>query len=388
MTLFGGGEVYEKLGVRRVINAQANGTVLGGSTPPPEIRAAMEQANVGFVEMKELLTKSGEFIADILGTEAAYVSAGCASALALSTAACVAGTDPEKIGRLPDTTGMKNEVVLQRKHRYTFDRCYTIPGCKLVWAGDDEGCTAQQLEEVIGPKTAAVAFFVHADWDASVVSLEKAVEIAHGKGVPVIADAASQIYPLEYFRDCAQGADLVCFGAKYFGATHSSGIVCGNKELVDAVEAQGFISFHYDGNHAFGRAMKLDRQEIIGVVAALDRWFSMNHEDRIQQYEDRMAVIQKELRGVPSLSSDLISYKRLLGTTRHGANYPGVSLQVVFNPEAVGKTAQQVAAELDAGNPRIWLFVEGDGTLVINTHVLNEGEDKILGERLREVLSS
>lgn len=388
MTMFGGGDVYEKLGVRRVINAQANGTVLGGSTPPPEVRAAMEQANIGFVEMRELLVKSGEFIADVLGTEAAYVSAGCASALALSTAACVAGTDIEKIGRLPDTTGMKNEVVLQRKHRYSFDRCYTIPGCKLVWAGDDEGCTAQQLDDAIGPDTAAVAFFVQTDWDASVVSLERAVEIAHGRGVPVIADAASQIYPLDYFRGCAQAADLVCFGAKYFGSTHSSGIVCGKKDLVDAVVAQGFISFHSDGNKAWGRAMKLDRQEIIGVVAALDRWFSMNHEDRIQQYEDRMAVIQKELRGVPGLSSDLISHKRLLGTTRHEANYPGISLQVVFDPKAIGKTGQQVAAELDAGNPRIWLFVEGDDTLVINTHVLNEGEDKIIGERLHEVFSS
>ena len=110
MTMFGDGDILEELGVRPVINAAGNGTILGGSTPSPAVREAMERANLHFVEMRELLEKSGEYIAGVLGTEAAYVTSGCAAALTLSTAACMAGTDPEKIGRLLDTTGMKNEI--------------------------------------------------------------------------------------------------------------------------------------------------------------------------------------------------------------------------------------------------------------------------------------
>jgi L-seryl-tRNA(Ser) seleniumtransferase len=388
MTILGGGGIYESLGIRPVINAQGNATVLGGSTPPPEVQAAMDQAGLNFVEMKELLAKSGEFIAGVLGTESAYVTSGCAAALTLSTAACVTGTDPDKIARLPDTTGMKNEVLIQKKHRYSFDRCYTLPGCKLIEVGNEEGCTPEQLDEAIGPDTAAVAYFVQADWDSSVVSLEDTVEIAHRHNVPVIADAASQIYPLERFRELAQTADLVCFGAKYFGAPHSSGILSGRKDLVDAAVANGFIAFHFDGNNAFGRAMKLDRQEIVGAVAALDRWFSMNHEDRILGYDRRMSTIQEGLRGVPTLQSKVISQKRKVGTTYHQSLYPGAALQVVIDPETIGKTAPQVADELDAGNPRIWLYTEGVDTFVINVHTLNEGDEQVIADRLRSALTS
>ena len=244
MTIFSGGNVYEKLDVRRVINAMGNQTVLGGSSPSDAVREAMEHANVSYVEMEELLSKSGEFIAKTLGTEAGYVTAGCAAAMALSAAACMTGNDSEKIYQLPDTSGMKNEILIQRKQRYSYDRCYTVTGAKLLEVGDDQGCTEQQLAEAIGPNTAAVAYFIQKDWDDSVLSLDEVVRIAHENDVPVIADAASQNYPLDYMIGNANAADLVCFGAKYFGAPHSTGFLCGKKELVDAAIANGFIGFH------------------------------------------------------------------------------------------------------------------------------------------------
>ena len=376
MTLFRGGRVYEKLGVRHVINANGNQTVLGGSTPPPQVQEAMDEASLHWVEMKELLEKTGEYISGVLGTEAAIVTSGCAAALTLSTAACIAGNDPDNIGRLPDTTGMKNEVLIQKKQRYGFDRCFTLAGGKLVEVGDESGCSPEQLAEAIGPKTAAIAYFLQPGSDSSVVSLEETVKVAHSRDVPVIADAASQIYPLEYFRNSAQGADLVCFGAKYFGAPHSSGIVCGKKDLVDAVVAQGFIAYQNEGRRAWGRPMKLDRQEIVGVAVALDLWFSMNHEDRILDYHRRMSDIQRGLAGVPNVSTKVVQNQRFYES----------SLLVVIDPKA-GKTAQQVADELDAGNPRVWVGVQGDDTIIINAHVFNEGDQHIVAERLSDALA-
>ena len=376
MTLFRGGRVYEKLGVRHVINANGNQTVLGGSTPPPQVQEAMDEASLHWVEMEELLEKTGEYISGVLGTEAAIVTSGCAAALTLSTAACIAGNDPDNIGRLPDTTGMKNEVLIQKKQRYGFDRCFTLAGGRLVEVGDESGCSPEQLAEAIGPKTAAIAYFLQPGSDSSVVSLEETVKVAHSLDVPVIADAASQIYPLEYFRNSAQGADLVCFGAKYFGAPQSSGFVCGKKDLVDAVVAQGFIAYQNEGRRAWGRPMKLDRQEIVGVAVALDLWFSMNHEDRILDYHRRMSDIQRGLAGIPNISTNVVQNQRFYES----------SLLVVIDPKA-GKTAQRVADELDAGNPRVWVGVQGDDTIIINAHVLNEGDQHIIAERLRDALA-
>lgn len=377
MAVLSGGRVYEKLGVRHVINCRSNLTILGGSTPPKEVTDAMEEANLHWVEMKELLEKTGEFISGIMGTESAYVTSGCAAAIALSAASCMAGTDLDKIGRLPNTRGMKNEVIIQKKQRYSFDRCFTLTGAKLVEAGDANGCTAEQLEEAMGPKTAAIAYYMQPDWDSSVVSLKDAAEIGHSHGVPVIADAASQIYPLDYFRDVAQTADLACFGAKYFGSGHSTGMVCGRKERVDAVSAQGFISYHYNGSRSVGRPMKLERQEIVGVAVALDRWFSMNHEDRFLQYDRRMSAIRRGLQGVAGVTTKVVQHQRFFGTT----------LNVVIDRKVVGKSAQQVADELDAGRPRVWVGVEGENTITVNVHVLNEGEQDTVATRLRGALS-
>lgn len=376
MTTTGKGSVYTKLGVRPVINAQGNRTVAGGSAPTPEVARAMEDAADVYVEMEELLERSGEFIAELLGVEAAYVTSGCSAALALSAAACMAGRDPELIARLPNTIGMKNEVVLQKAQQYSYDRSFSIPGATVVRPGDEDGCTREQLEAAIGPQTAAVAYLIRADESESVISLKDVVEMAHSRGVPVIADAAARIYPLDYFRQNAQSADLVCFGAKYLGAPQSAGFVCGKKDLIDAVVDHGFIGFQTGGGLAFGRPMKLDKQEIVGVVTAIEQWFIMNHEDRLIGYEERLSAISKGLQGVPGVESDLEVVDQYYVTT----------LQVKIDTATVGKTAQDVADELDAGSPRIWVTVVDDDTISVNSHALNEGESVIVAERLRVAL--
>ena len=367
--------VYERLGVRRVINAWGVATELGGWTPSRKVMQAMERANDATVEMQDLLEKSGEFIADILGVEAAYVTSGGAAAQALSIAACMAGEDPQNIARLPDTAGMKDEVVIQARNRYMFDRCYTLTGAALVEAGDGGGTSESDLRDVIGPRTAAVAYYIQPPIDDAIVSLEDTVTIARSRGVPAVADACSQIYPLDYFRRCAQSADLVTFGAKYMGAPHSAGFVCGKRELIDAVSAQSFVSYHYDGGKAVGRAMKIDRHEIIGVVTAIEDWFTMDHEERILEYEARFADIAEavqDLEGVATRRTEIHHY------------VPYVMV-IDVDESIVGKSAADIRAELDSGNPRIWVDAV-DGSLRVVVNCMTDEETRVVADRLRQAL--
>ena len=369
--------IYKKLGVRPVINAWGVATELGGWTPSPVVVQAMNEAGNHQVEMIDLLKRSGDFIADLLGVEAAYVTSGAAAAQALSIAACMAGTDPDKIAQLPDTTGMKNEVLLQKRNRYMFDRCFTLTGAKISEAGDDEGTTLEQLDEAITPQTAAVAYWIQPPVDDAIVALDDLVKLARSRGVTAIADACSQLYPLDYFRKNAQSADLVTFGGKYIGAPHSSGFVCGKKDLIDAIAAHSFVAYHYDGGHAVGRAMKIDRQEIVAVVAAMDDWFTMDHEERILVYESRFSKIESALGQLKGVRPERTE-------TYH---YINQYMDVVLDTGFLGLTAEQVRAELDAGHPRIWVAAKSEEVIGISAHTMNDGEEDVLIERLVEILS-
>ena len=371
--------VYEELGVRPVINAQGNRTVIGGSSLSRAIAEARDQANERYVPMEELLQKSGEYIARLVGAEAAYVTSGCCAALALSACACLAGNDPDKMAQLPDTSGMANEIIVLQAQRYSYDRCYTVSGARLVPIGDDKGCSADQIEAAIGPKTAAVAYLINSAADDGCVSLEEAVKVAHRNGLPAIADAAAQLYPLDFFMRNAQAADLVCFGGKYVGAPHSTGFLCGRSDLVKSASDQGFIGFQTGGGQALGRAMKVDRQDVVALVAALRTWLTMNHEDRLMEYDSRLSVVQRTLRSIPGVEARIARV----------SHYFGLSLNVSLDVEKIGKTAHRVARDLDEGEPRIWVMTDDSSdTFTVNAHALNEGEDKIVAERLSEALKT
>ena len=377
MTSDGGTDFYAKLGVRPVINAWGVATELGGWTPSPVVVQAMEEAGKHQVEMVDLLERSGDFIADLLGVEAAYVTSGAAAGQALGVAACMAGSDPGKIARLPDTEGMKNEVLIQKRNRYMFDRCFTLTGAKIAEAGDEEGTTPEQLDQAIGPNTAAVAYWIQPPVDEAIVGLDDLVKQARARGVPAFADACSQIYPLDYFRKNAQSADLVTFGAKYLGAPHSVGFVCGKRDLIDAVADHSFVAYHYDGGHAVGRAMKIDRQEIVGVVAAMDAWFTMDHEERILGYEARFSKIESALAQLEGVRPERPEIH----------HYVNQYMDLVLDTELLGTTADQVRAELDSGNPRIWVAAKADDVIGISGHTMNDGEEDILIDRLVDILS-
>jgi len=362
------GDIYTGLGVRPVINAGGNTTEWGGSWVSPKVQEAMVRANESWISMGELLDKAGERIAELLGTEAAFPTAGCYSAMALAAAACIAGNDAERRRRLPDVSGLKHEIVILKPQMTGFARAYTVCGGKLVEAGSKEGCSVADIEKAIGPNTAGISYYVQEDWPATILPYADTVKLAHKHGLPVIVDGASRNYPLDFFRQTAQTGDLVCFSGKYLNAPQSIGFVTGKKDLVQAAHASGF---------PFGRSMKVDRQEIVGLVVAVEEWFSMNHEERFMVYNRRFDVIEKAVKGLANVNE-----AKVVRVTR----FPGVTLHVTLNTQRLGKDAQSVVRALDAGNPRVRVLLGGPDTLNVNVHSLADGQAEVVAERLRAVL--
>ena len=376
MTATDWGSIYKELGAKPVINATGSVTMLGGSTPAPEVKEAMERAEGAYIPLMELEEKAGAAIAKMVNVPAAYITSGAGSALTLATAACMAGDDDTKIQQLPDTTGMKNEILIQDRHRYWYDRCLELAGAKLLTFGGPDGTTREDLEKAISPKTAAVHYYAVAqEPDPKSLSLEDTIEIAHDKGVPVLVDAAGQIYPLDLFGSYVRmGADFQCTAAKYMSSPQSTGLAFGSEDMIRKLALQSFVSYEGRRIRGVGRPQKVDRQEMVGVVAAVQRWMTMNHEERLADTETKCRNMLNPLLDIPGLTVELIN--NIIGHQPYG-----VTLEV--DSDVTGITAHNVVDLLKAGDPPIWTRVrEGDTGIVLHAFGLNEGEDKIVGERI------
>ena len=370
------GSIYKELGATPVINATGSVTMLGGSTPAPEVKEAMERAEGAYIPLMELEEKAGAAIANMVNVPAAYITSGAGSALTLATAACMAGDDDAKIQQLPDTTGMKNEVLIQERQRYWYDRCLELAGAKLVMFGNAGGTTRKDLEDVISPDTAAVHYYAVAqEPDPQALSLEDTIEIAHDKGVPVLVDAAGQIYPLDLFGSYVRmGADFQCTAAKYMSSPQSTGLAFGSEDMIRKLALQSFVSYEGRRIRGVGRPQKVDRQEMVGAVAAVRRWMTMNHEERLAETETKCRNMLDPLHGIPGVTVELLD--NIIGHQPYG-----VTLEV--DSSVTGISAHDVVDLLKAGDPPIWTRVrEGDTGIVLHAFGLNEGEDKIVGQRI------
>jgi L-seryl-tRNA(Ser) seleniumtransferase len=256
--------------------------------------------------MKGLLQSSGRLIAEMLEAEAAMVTSGAAAALALAAAACLTRDHPDYYERLPNTDGIPNEIVTQKSTRQKYDRCLTLTGARLEEVGSAAGTTVEELRAALSRQTVAVHYFVPLHGEP-VLALEKAVEVAHERCLPVIVDAAGMSFPVDNLRKYVrQGADLVCYAAKYFDAPHSTGLLVGRKDLVEVALVNSFIGFETSGYLTVGRAMKVDRQEIFATVVALREWLAMDHEARLlryAEYSDGGAERRSGHRGLPHLGA-------------------------------------------------------------------------------------
>ena len=370
------GEIYRELGARPVINAIASVTMLGGSTPFPEVREAMEQANDAYVPLIELEEKAGQVIAEMVDVPAAYITSGAGSALTLATAAFMAGDDDSKIEQLPDTSGMKNEILIQKRHRYWYDRCLQLAGARLLEFGSEEQTTRADLERAIGPNTAAVHYnAVEQAPDPKALSLEDTLDVARAKGIPVMVDSAGQIYPLENLgKYIKMGADFQCIAAKYMGAPQSTGLALGTEEMIRKLSLHSFVSYEGRRVRGIGRPQKIDRQEMVGAVAAVRRWVTLNHEERLAVAERKTCTILSHLQGIPGVEARFID--NVIGHMPYGLN-------VEVDERVTGISVFDMVDRLKAGDPPVWTRVrEGESWITIHVFGLKEGEDKTVGERV------
>lgn len=371
-------DIYTQLGIQPVINATGHVTILGGSVLSPGVQTAMTAANRSFAAMEDVHNRTGALIAGMLGVENAVVTSGCYAALVQGAAGILAGTDPERIARLPDTAGMPNEFLIQSATRYRYDRAVTTPGGVLVEVGDSRGTTAEQLRGAIGPNTAGILFYAKGESTPNTLKLAQVVEIAHTGGVPVLVDAAGEVYPLERMHGvAASGADLVCFGGKYMGAGNSTGILCGKNGAVLAARRNGFVNYETENNRSIGRGYKIDRQEVIGTTVALREWLEMDHEQRLQSQAERIGFLAEGLADLPHISA------RNVWDEEGG---PWMRLRLEWDAATVGKSAAEVSAALRVGSPVVWARAEGD-VIPISVHTLAEEDLPILLRRLREELA-
>ncbi len=379
-----GRKIYHDFGAVPVINARGfNLTVLGGGILYPKVRQAMEEANRYYVDMKALLASSGRMIAELMGAEAAYVTTGSCSGMALGTAACIAGKDPGKAARLPDVAGMKHEVIVQKIQRIKYDRCVTLAGGRLVEVGDESGCTPEQIEAAIGDKTVAMLYVGAPTPRPGAVALREVLRVSKRRGIPVIVDAAGQVYPLEKMRmHPALGVDITTHSGKYFGGPNSTGFVCGRRDLIDAVAMHSFIGFEYGPPRTCGRPMKIDRHEVVAIVTALREWMTMDHEQRFKTYRKRAERLQRELQGAPNIE-----------TTLYGD--PVLGVRVKFDEKALGKNTVEIGEELKAGDPSVWLHwdlelysqAQEQGSMTFPVKEIVDGDERALADRIKEALS-
>lgn len=398
--------VYEELGVATLINAVGPSTRLSGGIMRPEVGEAMKAASQYCVDIAQLQARASEIIAEYTGAEAGYVTSGAAAGLLLGTAACVTGLDPGKMNRLPDTTGMKNEVIMARSHRNFYDHAVRSVGIKLVEVGiadrfsgagvrDAEGW---EIGAAINENTAAVVYVSYAHTQPS---LAEVVAAAHAHNVPVLVDAAGQLPPIENLkRFIDEGADLVAFsGGKAIGGPQSSGILCGRRELIAAAALQ-----HMDldvmpelwrppaqlidktklpgaPQHGIGRPCKVGKEEIVGLLTALRLFVEEDPEKRRQRWLGMMEELVAQCGALPNAQMGVVA-------DRKRAEVPSVRLQI--DEGKTGFSALELVEKLECGEPSIAAnpTYVAEGVVLFGPMCLKEGEASIIASRLREILAS
>ncbi len=366
----GDSNIYTKLGIRPVINGVGTVTVLGGSIMPPEVVRAMDEASKYFVNLPELQTKVGARIAELLGVPAAMVTAGAASAITVATAACVVGGDAGKLRQLPDTSELKSEVIQQKVHRSGYEAQIRVAGVKIVQVE-----TRAELDAAINERTAMLHFLNIAD-PRGQIKRDEWISVGRQRSVPTFLDAAADVPPASnlsaYVR---QGFDLVTFsGGKGLWGPQCSGLLLGRKDLIDA--AQQAISPR-DG---LGRGMKVGKEEIMGLLAAVERYLKVDHDAERKELESRCGHIIDTL-------SKIAGVKAEIQVPEIANHVPHVHLEWDETQRKI--TSREVVRQLLEGDPPIAVSGggrRGGGGLQISVWLMRGDEHKVVAKRLKEVL--
>lgn len=365
-----GPDIFRELGVRTFINAGGTFTALTGSLMRPETMAAIQAASKHFVRLDDVHEAVGKRIADLLHCEAALVTSGCASALMLGTAACLTGDDPKKMHALPDLTGLPSEVIVQKAHRVNYDHAIRNTGVKLV-----EVETAEEMKAAIGPKTAMMFFLNYANGQGQ-VRHEEFLAIAKAQRIPTLLDAAADVPPVEnLFKYTKMGFDLVGYsGGKGLRGPQSAGLLLGRKDLIRAAK----LNTSPNGD-TIGRTNKVNKEEIVGMLAALETFLKEDHAAFWKDLEGRCQRIAAAVAGPPDVKTE-VYIPAVANAVPH--------LRIAWDAQARGVTVADLVARFREGDPSIE-FGPGAGNaraLSVGVWMLRPGEDAIVAARLREVL--
>jgi L-seryl-tRNA(Ser) seleniumtransferase len=362
---------YSQLGVRPVINAAATLTRLGGSRMPPAVLDAMRDGAGSFVDMNDLQRRVGQRIADLTGNESCYVSSGAAAGMAIAIAGCIAGCDATLIRQLPRYANPRPEVIIHQSQRNGYDQAALQTGARIVEIGE----RAADLQAAISPRTVCVLYFAGAHYAPGALLLEEVIAVAHSRNVPVLVDAAAQIPPVanlwHYTRGL--GADAAIFsGGKGLRGPQSSGLVLGRGPLIEACIANG------PPNHSLGRPMKVGKEELLGILAAVEWSLEQDEPAVLASYAAMVARWLDGLAGLPGVSVER-GYPSEAGQ-------PHARAIVRLGPGAVLTRAELVTALWD-GDPRIAVAEIDTDAIALNPQTVEPGEDQQVLDAIRRLLS-
>jgi uncharacterized pyridoxal phosphate-dependent enzyme len=378
--------MLEKIGVKKIINCSGTLTVLGGTTVDDEVIDAMKEVAGIYVDMPELHRQVGEYLAKLIGCDSAFVVNGAGAGLVISVAACMTGGELSKMIRLPDTTGMKDEIIVQHLQRNMYDYNLRLTGTNIVEIGDQNRTTKKDLQAAINQKTAAIVYFVF-DPHQGVLPLDAVCREAHRHDIPVIVDAAAELPPAENLtRFLKMGADLAIFsGGKDIGAPNDTGLIVGRKDLVEACMRLGPHSYERVNSQVrvfIGRPMKTSKEDIIAFVTALERYLKADHKKRLLEWERIADSLISGLKNV----GDNIRARKIYGSDidhPRPAIVPIVEIELTKGRVLAGEMIQKLR---HSSTPIAAYSVEGK--ICLSPQCLARGEVKIVISRLMEIISS
>ena len=366
--------IYAELGVRQVINAWGPMTIIGSALIRPEVATAMVQAAAWHVDVIELQRAAGRRLAELIGVEACYIAGGCAAGLAIATAATMTGGEAANIARLPATTGMRNEVIMQRSHRNPYDHAFTQVGARIVEIGHAWQSFDWEMADAIGPQTAAVVYVYSQRTMNLPLSLAETVEIAHANNIPVIVDAAAEVPPAENLRGLQEtGADVVVIsGGKGLRGPQNSALVLCSEAMVEICIP------HAAPLHSHGRSMKTTKEDMIGLVKAVEIYQALDHDVITQQWKAEVATVVAAMADIDGVA----------GAPGYAGYSDGIPVaQLAIEPQVVGHDAVDIAAALATGDPSIRVAQDRQN-LTINPQFLQTGELDVVIRRLRELFTA
>lgn len=371
-----GEDYYEKLGVTKIINAAGTYTNLTASIMPPSVQAAVARAAQNPVRLNELQRTAGEYLAKKLQCEGALVTAGASSAVTLGTAACVMSANKCNIRAIPvEVPSLKNEVIIQKGHRYGYDHAILCCGVKLV-----EVETLQDYEKAFNPRTVMAHFFNAAEQGQ--INREDWIRVARAHNTPTMNDAAADMPPIaNLWNYTKMGFDLVVFsGGKGIRGPQNAGLLLGRKDLVAAA------TLNNNPNEGVGRGMKVAKEQIVGMVAAIDWLLTQTDEGMEKEFRHRAEKIAAQLKSLPSVQAEI----KIPEVANHVPH-----LYVRYDRDKLKISPRDVMAELRKGTPSIELnpssgrvpgAPDNVGVVVVGVWMLQPGEEAIVARRLREVL--